>query len=263
MVSIYQALLDVESKGLSAALCTIIGTSGSTPRHETSKMLVYSDGSFIGTVGGGEIENRIHAEALLAIKEGTARVARYSMVNPERGDPGICGGTVEVFVEPILPKPNLLVIGGGHVGKAVAHLGRFIGWRVTVSDDRIDFCTKEVNPDADDFLPMPMEEIPAHLSISPTTYIVLTTRGAVVDIPGLPALLNTNAGYIGVIGSKRRWAVTKKGMLEAGVTEEQISRVHSPIGLELQAETPEEIALSIISEIVMLRNHASGKSMKG
>ncbi len=263
MASIYQALVELETKGLAGALCTIIGTSGSTPRHETSKMLVYPDGHFIGTVGGGEIENRVYAEALKALQEGTSRVLRYSMVDPERGDPGICGGTVEVFVEPIFPKPLLVVLGGGHVGKAVAHLAHWLGWRVAVSDDRAEFCTKEANPDADEFYPVKMEDLTRHLSITPFTYIVLTTRGTVVDIPGLPALLESDAGYIGVIGSKRRWAVTKKALLELGISEEKISRVHAPIGLELQAETPEEIALSILSEIVMLRNHASGKSMKG
>jgi len=261
-MSIYQAIAEMERKGEVGTLCTIIDSHGSTPRHTGSKMLVYPDGKFIGTVGGGEIENRVIQEAVQAIIDGRSRVLRYNMVDPNQGDPGVCGGTVEVFLEPIQPAPMVVVIGGGHVGKAVAHLAKWLGFRVAVSDDRVEFCTPEANPDADEFFPVPMDELPKHLSMNPQTYVILTTRGMVVDLPGLPALLDTPAGFIGVIGSKRRWTLTKKGMIEKGVPVEKIKKVYSPIGLEINAETPEEIAVSIMGEIIMLRNGGSGKSMK-
>lgn len=264
MASIYRALTKLEEKGETGVLCTIIKTSGSTPRHAGSRMLVYPDGSFIGTIGGGEMESRILAEALDALKDRKSRILQYNMVDPQQGDPGICGGHLEVFVEPILPRPLLVVIGGGHVGKAVAHLASWLGFRVAVSDDRPEMCTPEANPDAEDFCPVPMAELPKHLNISKSTYLVLTTRGVEIDIQGLPALLDTQAGYIGVIGSRRRWQITRKALLEmTGMTEEKISRVHSPLGLDLKAETPEEIALSIMAEIIMLRKGGSGKPMKG
>ena len=117
-------------------LCTVIGSHGSTPRHTGSKMLVYADGSIFGTVGGGELENRVIQEAVQAIADGLPRRVSYSMVDPQRGDPGICGGQVEVYVEPILPKPLLVVIGAGHVGKAVLHLAHWLGFLTAVSDDR-------------------------------------------------------------------------------------------------------------------------------
>ncbi len=263
MTSIYQALAELEAKGETGVLCTIIKSSGSTPRHEGSKMLVYSDGSFIGTVGGGELEHRVYNEALEALKDTKNRVLRYKMVDPKQGDPGVCGGQLEVFVEPIVPRPLLVVIGGGHVGKAVVHLASWLGFRVAVSDDRPEMCTPEANPGADAFYPVPMEELPNHLVITPNTYLVLTTRGSDVDIKGLPALLFSKAAYIGVIGSKRRWQVTRKALLESpGVTEEKLNKVYSPLGLEINAETPEEIAVSIMAEIIMLRNSGSGKSMK-
>jgi xanthine dehydrogenase accessory factor len=169
---------------------------------------------------------------------------------------------VEVFVEPIQPRPVLVVIGAGHVGKAVAHLAHWLGFRVAVNDDRPGFCTQEAVPGGDDFYPVPMAELPGHLRISPWTYLVLTTRGVDVDVRGLPALLDTPAGYIGIIGSKRRWATAYKQLLETGIPAEKLDRVHSPVGLELNAETPEEIAVSIMAEIVMLRNGGNGGRMR-
>jgi xanthine dehydrogenase accessory factor len=260
--SIFRLSAEIQERGESAALCTIVKSQGSTPRHVGSKMLVYENGEFTGTVGGGELEHRVLDEARLAIADSQARLLAYNMTDPARGDPGVCGGQVEVFVEPILPPAKVIVIGGGHVGKAVAHLAKWLGFRVAVSDDRVEFCTAEMNPDADEFYPVPMADLPRQVHINPQTFLVLTTRGSATDIEGLPALLETRAGYIGIIGSKRRWNMTVKGLLEKGVSDILITRIHSPIGLELQAETPEEIAVSIMAEIIMLRNGGTGKVMK-
>jgi xanthine dehydrogenase accessory factor len=260
-MSVFQALAELEQRNEAGALCTIIRSQGSTPRHTTSKMLVFADGSFTGTVGGGEMESRVIAEALQSIKEATPRLLAYSMVEPDRGDPGVCGGQVEIYVEPILPRPTVVVVGLGHVGKAVVHLAHWLGLRVAVSDDRPEFCSPEAVPEADAFYPVPLAELPAGLKITPWTYLVLTTRGVGVDISGLPAILETPAAYIGVIGSRRRWALARNQLLEAGVPERELARVHSPIGLEIQAETPEEIALSILAEIVMLRRGGDGQAM--
>jgi xanthine dehydrogenase accessory factor len=259
--SLFQALAQLEAENQAGALCLVVRSQGSTPRHSGSKMLVYADGTITGTVGGGEMENRVIQAALQAIADGRPRILEYSMTDPQRGDPGVCGGQVEVYVEPVLPKPILVVIGSGHVGKAVVHLANWLGFYVVVNDDRPGFSTPESTPGADLYLPCPMAELPQKLAITPWTYLVLTTRGVNVDIQGLPALLDSPAAYIGVIGSQRRWAMACKEMLALGVAEEKLQRVHSPIGLELNAETPEEIAVSILAEIVMLRNGGSGKPM--
>jgi xanthine dehydrogenase accessory factor len=262
MASIYQEIVNLQSSHQPATLCTVVRSSGSTPRHATSKMLVYPDGHIIGTVGGGELENRVIKEALISLSDRTPRLLQYSLSDPSRGDAGVCGGQVEVFVEPLLPEPTLVVIGGGHVGKAVAHLAKWLGFHIAVTDDRPEFCTSEANPDADDFYNCTITELPLHLNITPQTYLVLTTRGSNVDVAGLPALLESKAGYIGVIGSRRRWSETIKGLNEAGISDDRIKRVHSPIGLGIGAETPEEIAVSIMAEILMLRGTGSGKPMK-
>jgi len=261
-VDIYQALAEVEKNNEAAALCTVVKSVGSTPRHVGSKMLVYPDGKFIGTVGGGDLEHRVLDEAWIAMGDGESRLLSYTMADPSRGDPGVCGGTVEVFVEPILPPAMVVVIGAGHVGKAVVHLAKWLGFRVAVSDDRAEFCTPESTPGGDAYYPVSMGELPQHLKINNRTYIVITSRGASVDVQGLPGLLEAEPAYIGVIGSRRRWLTTVKGLKERGVAEEKINRVHSPMGLELNAETPEEIAVSILAEILMIKDKGTGEPMR-
>ncbi len=261
--SIYQALAELETARQAAALCIVVRARGSTPRGSTSKMLVYPDGRILGTVGGGEMESRVIREALAALQDGKTRLLAYNMTDPARGDPGVCGGQVEVFVEPILPPPALLVLGGGHVGKAVVRLAKSLGFYVILADDRPEFCTPESVPGADEYLPVPLGEVTAHAQVTPYTWVVLTTRGVAADEQALPPLLSTPAAYIGVIGSRRRWKMTCDRLRALGVPEEQMARVRSPIGLEIGAETPEEIAVSILAEIIMLRNGGDGRPMAG
>jgi xanthine dehydrogenase accessory factor len=263
MNDIYQVLAQTEKDHLPVSLCTVVKSEGSTPRHTGSKMLVYPDGRFIGTVGGGELESRVIKAAIEAMKSGRAEMLSYTMADPSRGDPGVCGGQVEVFVEPILPSNTLVVIGAGHVGKAVVHLAKWLGFHVVVCDDRAEFCNPESTPGADEYLAVTMAKLVETLNITDQTYLVVTSRGSTVDAEGLPALLNSAAAYIGVIGSKRRWATTVKALKEKGVAEELIGKVHSPMGLELQAETPEEIAVSIMAEVLMIRNQGNGEKMAG
>lgn len=260
MDSVYKALADLETKGEAGVLCTIVRSQGSTPRHTGSKMLVYPDGRFIGSVGGGEVESRVLDEAKLAFADNKPRLLEYNMSDPARGDPGVCGGQVEIFVEPILPKPMVVVIGCGHVGNAVAHLAKWLGFCVAVSDDRAEFCTPEAIPGADGYYPMSMEELPQALKITPWSYVILTTRGVVVDVAGLPALLETPAAFIGVIGSQRRWATTCEQLLAMGIPPEKMARLTSPIGLPIHAETPEEIAVSVLGQIIQL--HRERVSLK-
>jgi len=259
--SIFNEISKLENSGETAALCVIIQTQGAVPRRAGAKMLVYEDGRFVGTVGGGELENRVRAEAKDAMADGRPRKISYSMVEPTRGDPGVCGGTAEVYIEPILPKMKLLIIGAGHVGQKLAQLANWLEFDVIVSDDRVELCTPEACPGASIYLTVPMFEIPNHIKINNRTIIVLTTRGSDVDIEGLPDLLKYQSGYVGVIGSKRRWAITRKGLLEKGVSEAVVGSIHSPIGLEIHAETPEEIAVSIMAQIIMECNRASGQKM--
>jgi xanthine dehydrogenase accessory factor len=262
MATIYEQLAELERNGGDAVVCTVVRGQGSVPRHAGSKMIVFPDGRVTGTVGGGEMESRVIREALAALASGAPKVVAYSLVDPKAGDPGVCGGEIEVFVEPIKPQPTLLIIGGGHVGKALVHLGKWLGFRVVLCDDRPEFCNPDWAPGADEYLPVLIRDLPNQFKFHSQTYIVMPTRGMPVDVEGLPHLLDVPRAYLGVIGSRRRWATAMKKMHDNGIPAEKLAQVHAPMGLELNAETPEEIALSIMAEIVMLQRGGSGESMK-
>ncbi len=261
MPSIYEAILEAERSGQPAALATVVRARGSVPRHETSKMLVYADGRIVGTVGGGELENRTIEAARQVAVEGNARILAHSLVDPSRGDAGVCGGEVEVFIEPITSPARLLILGAGHVGRALAHLAKWMGYHVVVADDRADLCTRDFIPDADEFVVGSMSDVMGQLRFDHRTYVACVTRGYLFDVDALPLLLNTPVPYIGVIGSQRRWSMALKGLHDKGVSDESLARVRAPIGLEIEAETPEEIAVSIMAEIVMLRRGGTGQPM--
>jgi xanthine dehydrogenase accessory factor len=258
---VLEALLEAQANGEAAVLATITRARGSVPRNSGAKMVVYADGRIVGTVGGGEMESLVMREAASALEDGRPRVVPYSLVDPARGDPGVCGGEVEIYVEPYMPPPTLLVIGCGHVGRAVAELGSWLGYRVAVSDDRVEMATPEQTPGADVYLPGSIDDVLAQLKVNGHTYVVATTRNVKIDRQILPKLVATDAPYIGVIGSRRRWAAARELLLEDGLTDEQLARFHSPIGLEINAETPTEIALSIMAEITLLRRGGTGERM--
>lgn len=236
------------------ALATVVRTDRSVPRHAGSKMLVYRDGRSSGTIGGGEMEHRVVAEALEALGDGRPRMLEYALVDPASGDPGVCGGTVEIYVEPHMPQPTLYIVGAGHVGRAVAHLAGWLGYRVVVWDDR-----DEVAGDIDGVAASYSGSIDEALTAEPITAdtsIVVVTRNVALDAELLPPLLATPARYIGVMGSNRRWSTTRAKLTDAGLAESELERVRSPIGIEIAAETPEEIAVSIMAEVVRHRRDA-------
>ena len=257
----YREIVEIQEEGKSVAICTVIKTSGATPRRAGSRVLVFPDGSIKDTIGGGEMERRVVAEALEALRDGRSRLVDYSLVDPDTGDAGVCGGHMTVYVEPVVPRPTMVVVGAGHVGRAVAKLAHWLGYQLVVSDERPEYCTKQNVPDADLLLPGPYSELSQKLEVHQQTYVVLTTGGVEEDLRCLPALLETQAAYIGVIGSRRRWATTRRLLAEGGVPAEKLDQVASPIGLELDAETPEEIAVSILAEIIMLRRGGHGRRM--
>jgi xanthine dehydrogenase accessory factor len=259
---IFEALVEAKHNGESVALAIITRDQGSVPRHAGTKMLVYPDGSIKGTIGGGEMESRVIAAALEALASGESASLHYEMSEPERGDPGVCGGQMDVYLEPIMPDPTVLVVGCGHVGQALAELAHWLGFHVVATDDRADLCTPENVPHADELICTPPAEVAEKAPIHRRTYIAAVTRGVPFDVVMLPALLATPAPYIGVMGSRRRWATAAKQLREEGMSEADLARVHAPIGFELKAETPREIAVSIMAEILAHHYGASGEPMK-
>lgn len=245
------------------ATATVVKTSRSVPRHPGSMMLIPADGPPSGTVGGGEMEFRVIEAARAAIVDNEPRVMSYDLVDPGKGDPGVCGGTVDVYIQPHVPRRQLVVVGCGHVGGAVVHLARWLGFHVIATDDRgRDDETAQAAELADSFIAGPIDKLLEAVKIGADTSIVVVSRNMGVDLAAIPVLLGSEAGYIGVMGSLRRWRTTRAKLMERGVTEEALKRVNAPIGLELNAETPEEIAVSILAEVIAHCRGGDGSPMR-
>lgn len=261
--AVFEALLAAKESGELVALATVVNVQGSVPRHAGSKMLVRQNGSIVGTVGGGLMEAQIIKEAVAALQDGLTRLPSYTLNDIASGDPGVCGGTVQVFIEPLGVAPTLLIIGGGHVGKALAELGLWTGWRVVLSDDRPAYCNPEYVSALAGYVVCKPSQISEQVTINEQTYVAAVTRGLPIDIDLLPTLLATKAAYIGLIGSRRRWALTQKELrTERGLSDADFKRIYAPIGLELNAETPQEIAISILAHITMVRRGGTGHVMQ-
>ncbi len=260
---IYEEILRARKEGRRSALATVVNQSGSTPRKDTAKMLVFSDGSIIGTVGGGGVEGDVCVKAREAIESGQSRLLKYELTNEDAEKEGfICGGIVEVFVEPVLPDPRLVIFGAGHVGVAIADLARTVGFDVSVIDDRESFA------DAARFAPdvevvcrsfdTPLDD----LRINAESFILMVTRGHRHDQVCLGKAVRTSARYVGMIGSRRKIVMTVESLLDKGWTPEQFERLYAPIGLEIGSETPEEIAVAVVAEMIAIRKGVHKRSEK-
>jgi len=211
-------------------------------------MLIRDDGSRLGTVGGGEMESRVVDVAVEAMADGQPRLLTYRLVDPSTGDPGVCGGEMDVYVEPYMNTASLLIIGAGHVGRAVCELAQWTGWDVHLWDDRpeqLEELDDAVTPHGGE-----LSEVLADIPLDARSAIVMVTRNVPLDVELIPAVVKQPAAYIGLMGSARRWSTTKKLLIDAGCSEDEISRISTPIGLEIGAENPEQIAISIIAEVV-------------
>ena len=231
-------------------LATIVATRRSVPRRAGTKMLVFGDGDTAGTVGGGQLEANVVAAALEALSKGRSRLVEYELVNPKEGDPGICGGELTLYLEPYMPPHTVYVIGCGHVGRTVVDLAHWLGYRTVAVDDRPDLVSEEAMPNADSRFAGTVSDAIAKYPITENTSVIVVTRSPEVDVRILPELLETPARYFGVMGSRTRWRSTKDQLVAGGVTAEDLDRIHVPIGIELNAETLEEIAVSILSEVI-------------
>jgi xanthine dehydrogenase accessory factor len=232
------------------ALATIVATRRSVPRHAGTKMLVYADGTTVGTVGGGEMEAKVIAAALETIARDRPRTVEYELVNPSEGDPGICGGELTLYLEPYMPAHTVYVIGCGHVGRTVVDLAHWLGYRTVAIDDRPDLVSEAAMPNADVRFAGTVADAIAANPVTDNSSLVVVTRSPEVDVRILPSLVETKARYIGVMGSRTRWRATREQLVAAGVAEESLDRLHVPIGIDLNAETLEEIAVSIMSEVI-------------
>jgi len=251
-MKIFEELLSRVANRKPVVLCTVINSNRSVPRKAGAKMLVFEDGSTHDTIGGGEMESRVISEAIKAIKEKKPRQLNYALVNPSEGDPGVCGGEVAIYLEPYMPQTTIYILGAGHIGKAVSELSEWLGYRVIVWDDREEVINGFEGEGST--LSGPLMEALSVEPIDEHTRVVVVTRNAEVDSEILPTILDTPAPYIGVMGSGQRWKVVRDTLIKEGVSEQAVDRVATPIGLAIAAESPEEIAVSILAEVIAGEN---------
>jgi xanthine dehydrogenase accessory factor len=252
---VFAAVADALERGEPAALVTIVATTGSTPQRVGAKMLVFGDGRIVGTIGGGCYENDAFGKAREAILSRAPQLVHYELDDDFAQETGlICGGQMDVYIEPIEPSPELFVIGAGHVGLHLARLAQEVGFRVHVVDDREKFANRERFPLAAEVI---VEDIPAWIArtnLPPHAYAVIVTRGHTNDLEALRALAPRELRYLGLIGSRAKVSRIYEQLVEDRMSAEALKHVHAPIGLDIGAVTPQEIAVSILAELIAVKH---------
>jgi xanthine dehydrogenase accessory factor len=254
---VLDALTKAVSGGEPVVLATIVGTEGSVPRHAGTKMVIGVDGKSVGTIGGGTVEATIRGDAVDVLATRRPVTKEYVLKDPDEGDVGVCGGTMTVYLEPYMAPHTVYIIGAGHVGSAVVDLAHWLGYRTVVVDDRTELMTQEAVPNADERFAGTVEDALEAIPVTASTSIVVVTRSHELDARITPLLLETPARYIGVMGSRRRWEATRAQLDGEGISSSDMDRIHNPIGMDIAAETVEEIAVSIMSEVIAAVNEGS------
>ncbi|MGQ9509383.1 MAG: XdhC family protein [Thermodesulfobacteriota bacterium] len=253
MEDIFEKIADLKRTGKPFALMIVTKTQGSVPRRAGAKMIVFKDGTTTGTMGGGDLEKKAIEEALEAIKEGKPRVASFTL-DIEKGKLDMmCGGELEVYIEPVLSEERLIIFGAGHITRSLAPLMKSVGFKVSVVDDSQELLEKKVFPEIEDLILIDMEQFARDLPSDLRTYIVLLSRGFSRDKEILSQLIQKEFKYIGMIGSIRKIKTMKEELRSNGIQEEAFLKLKAPIGLDIGGETPEEIAISIAAEIIAVK----------
>lgn len=258
LADIYDEVARMHREGAAGVVATVVAVGGSTPRGAGAKMIVYPDGRTLGSVGGGAIESTTIDRARELVGSREPVLLSFDLED----DTGmICGGKMDIFLEPVSAGPHVLVVGGGHVGQAVARASKHAGFRVTVVDDRAEVVTAERFPFADRRLVGGTELLGGDLIVDASTFVVVVTRGHRFDRDWVEAFIDNWPRYLGMIGSAVKVSRTFEQMAEGGVSEDVLSRIYAPIGLDIGAETPDEIAVSVVAEMIAVRHGVTDTAM--
>ena len=253
MLEIYQELVNIAASGERAVLATVTSSRGSVPRKAGTKMIIKRDGTLIGSIGGGNVEQAVQEKALEVMKSREPQMMHLDLKG--RGEEAlmICGGQMDVFLQLILPAETLYLFGAGHLSQSTATMAKMLGFRVVVIDPRPEYNNNDRFPDADALMVEEYDSAFSKLSVDENSYIIIYTPGHVTDAKCLQFAVSTRAKYIGMIGSKKKVKEIKERLRKKGVSRQQLDEIHAPIGLEINAQTPEEIAISILAEITKFR----------
>jgi xanthine dehydrogenase accessory factor len=255
MQDVLAAAVKAVQGGEAVALVTLVATEGSTPRKAGARMLVFGDGRLLGSVGGGRLEADLRERALAALASGRPELHALELTAEATGPDGlVCGGTVRAFVEPLEPSPTLLIFGAGHVSLALARLA--VGFRVEVADDRAEPLQGEAFPDADRRVVAPAAEAVSRMTLGPSSYAVVATRGIDSDTEALAAVVGRGLRFLGLLGSRTKAEKLLGRLRERGVSEADLAHIRTPLGVPIGAQTSEEIAVSILAELIAVRRGA-------
>lgn len=236
------------------ALVTVVGAQGSTPQRPGARMLVFADGTVEGTIGGGCVEAEMARRARLAIENGRPVLTTYDLTPEQAGDEGlVCGGRMEVFIEPLEATPHLAILGAGHVARPLCALAATAGFRVSVLDDRAQYATSARFPEAGRVMVSTFESAAETLGLTPRSFVVVVTRGHRGDAVAIASCLPRKPRFLGLLGSKAKMVHVFTDLIERGFSSEDLARVETPVGIEIGAETPEEIAVSIVARMIAVR----------
>ncbi|MBC8278566.1 MAG: XdhC family protein [FCB group bacterium] len=258
---IYSEIVRLKQQRIPAVVVTIVEAKGSVPRHTGSKMIVLGDGAIIGTIGGAILEKQSIDIALEALKQGTPQKYRFQLHEKESAGSDsiatgmLCGGEVEVFVEPISITPAVHIFGAGHVAKPTAHLAAMCGFSVYVYDEREDMAAEERFPEAAGLKTGKLSSLLDTFKPAKNDFIVIVSPSHDIDYQVLRKVIDQECRYLGVICSRRKWKIFREKLIAEGIGEQLIDQVHAPIGIEIGSETPEEIAVSIVGEMIKVKNH--------
>ena len=253
-MDVFDELVRLRALGQKCALATIVQVNGSIPSYESAKLLVREDGSIVGTVGGGCVEAEVWNAAREVLETERPRYLTFNLGQDAAYDTGlICGGQLSIFVEPVIPAPKLFIFGAGHISKALSKIAATAGFAATIVDNREAFANRERFPDAADVIAAEYEEVFPKLDIRDTCYLVIVTRGHRDDMRVLRLATGTTARYIAMIGSRRKVIGVVRELEKEGIPREALGRVFAPMGLEIGAITPEEIAVAVVAEMIAVR----------
>ncbi len=256
-MDVYEELLRLRRLGQKCAIATIVQVRGSIPSYESAKLLVREDGSMTGTIGGGCVEAEVWNAAREAIASEQPKHLTFNLGQDAAYDNGlICGGQLDVFVEPVLPAPGAFIFGAGHISKSISKVADLAGFSTTIIDDREGFANRERFPEAAEIYAAEYEEVFGKLPVNETSYLVIVTRGHRDDMRVLRWAVSTNARYIAMIGSKRKVIGVVKELEKEGIARQSLERVFAPMGLDIGAVSPEEIAVSVVAEMIAVRRKA-------
>ncbi len=258
-MDIYEELVRLRKLGQKCAIATIVQVNGSIPSFESAKMLIREDGSIAGTIGGGCVEAEVWNTAREVMETEKPRHLNFNLGQDAAYDNGlICGGQLNVFIEPVIPYPRAFIFGAGHVSKSISKISNIAGFATVVIDNREQFANRDRFPEADEIFAEEYEDVFPKLLINSSSYIVIVTRGHRDDMRVLRWAVTSQARYIAMIGSKRKTIAVVKELEKEGMPRESFENVHAPMGLEIGAITPEEIAVSVVAEMIAVRRQPGG-----